>query len=456
MMKLQPHVVRVSVAINAQAITMVGQRGAATRVVTAPFTYDEAAPAPALAAALQHARAALETQLGATTVAAHLHVALLPPLAEARLLSLPPLRKAEAEAVVRRDAGRYFVGIATPRIVAVHMPPRGVSNAPVIAVAAAATLVEAVRTAVAEAGWRGGVSVAAAQGCWMAAARQGAPEVLIAVDSGTAHVLRLGRGIALGARRAPAHDIADIMQAVADLGAGVRARAVVFADGAQRDVLARELAAAGMHPIGLTATAAEAAARHAHEAPLRLTPLTVLAERRDQEKRLAQRLVIAAVMLLLASAAVELWGARRQLNTVRARRAEIRADVAPLLLLRDSADQLSQRTVELETLVRTTPRWTGALFDIALLLPPEAYVTRLHATGDTLIIDAEGERAGIALQALRSAGTLRNARLLGSIERELADGSTTMERFRLMARLAGARPAAVARADTAVLDTGAR
>jgi hypothetical protein len=79
-----------------------------------------------------------------------------------------------------------------------------------------------------------------------------------------------------------------------------------------------------------------------------------------------------------------------------------------------------------------------------VLLPHETHLTRLHTTGDTITVEAEGNRAGATLQALRSAASLRDARLLGGVERELADGATAVERFRLSARLAGGVPAVAA------------
>ena len=447
-MKLGQQGTRIGITIGTTALTAVARRGDAARVISVPLLYENDDVAAALPGALEDVRMRIESELGAVSTGAAAHVVLLPPLAETRLLTLPPLRRAEAEAVVRRDAGRYFVGVPSPRIVAVRQPARSAVAAPVQAAAAGAVLVEAVRAAVSAAGWRA-ASVTPAHAAWLAAATDRAtPDALIAIDGDTAHIVRIIKGTAQSLRRLPAAATAEIVHALEEMQVASGARIAVFGDAPARDAVTRALGVAGFTATGLNASAAEAAARYADDGAMPLVPLTMLAERRDQEKRIALRLAVAAVVLVVAAAALELWGASRQLDAVRARRAEIRADVAPLLMLRDSIESLDAGVAQLDALARTTPRWTGALFDIAVLLPPEAYLTRLYATGDTLVIDAEGARAGTALQALRGAGSLRDARLLGAIERELADGSTSIERFRLSARLAGANPARLARADT--------
>ena len=447
-MKLGQQGTRIGISIGTTALTAVARRGDAARVISVPLLYENDDVAAALPGALEDVRTRIEAELGAVSTGAVTHVVLLPPLAETRLLTLPPLRRAEAEAVVRRDAGRYFVGVPTPRIVAVRQPSRSAASAPVQSAAAGAVLVEAVRAAVAAVGWRV-VSVVPAHAAWLAAATDRAsPDALIAIDGDTAHIVRLTKGSAQSLRRLPAAATTEIVHALREMQIPTGRSIAVFGDASARDAMNRALGVAGFVVTGLTASAAEAAARYADAAAMPLIPLTMLAERRDQEKRIAVRLAVAAVIMLVAAAALELWGTSRQLDAVRARRADIRADVAPLLMLRDSIESLDAGVAQLDALARTTPRWTGALFDIALLLPPETYLTRLYGTGDTLVIDAEGARAGTALQALRGAGSLRDARLQGAIERELADGSTTVERFRLSARLAGANPDVLARADS--------
>jgi hypothetical protein len=64
----------------------------------------------------------------------------------------------------------------------------------------------------------------------------------------------------------------------------------------------------------------------------------------------------------------------------------------------------------------------------------------LFASGDTVELEAAGSRAGEAIQALRAASLFRDVRLQGVVERELENGETVVERFRVSARLAGVPP----------------
>ncbi|HSJ23645.1 MAG TPA: PilN domain-containing protein [Longimicrobiales bacterium] len=399
---------------------------------------------PDLVAALTELRARVDGLVGAETAGALVRVALLPSYADARLLALPPLRASEAAAVVRRDAGRHFLGVPAPRVTAVSVPRRR-SGAPVLAVAASAQLVQDVVSAVSRCGWRVD-GVAAAHGAWVAAARRQGPDVsvIVAEHAGAAHVIHLADGTPVSMRRLPADAVDELADAVIagatpEEGAGTDGAVAVLADGDLRDAVAHRLAARGWRVADARQTAAEAAAHHVAASRLALVTDAAAATRRTAQNRLAARLAVAAVVLLVAAAGVELWGAHRELAAVRQQRAAISGQVRPLLELRDSLDAMRDRTGAVEQIAAGAPRWTWALHDLAVMLPADAHITRLQATGDTLLIEGEGAAAGQALQALRSAPSLRDTRLLGVVDRELAGGTTAVERFRMSARLAERR-----------------
>jgi hypothetical protein len=88
-------------------------------------------------------------------------------------------------------------------------------------------------------------------------------------------------------------------------------------------------------------------------------------------------------------------------------------------------------------LANRTPRWTPVLAELASLLPRDSHLTALFTSGDTLELEAAGSRAGEAIQELRGSGVFEDVRLEGVVERELEDGETVVERFRVSARLAG-------------------
>jgi hypothetical protein len=371
-------------------------------------------------------------------------VALLPPLCDARLVPLPPLRPAEAEAVIRRDAARYFVGGSSARTVAV-LPSRerrirrrasGEGAAPVFAAAAPIALVEAVRNASKAMGWTPR-RIVPGHGAWLAALDAVAPaakvpaRVVIALDGEAAHVLRADAGAVLDVRRVPAAWAEEVVSAAGPPPGA----ALLLADGAAADAVARSLTAAGWDVRRGSADAALTAASHAYDSPFELSSPTALLERGDRARASARWIAGAAMLLIIAAAAVELWGANRELDSIRARRAAIRAEVGPLLATRDSAASLDQTAIAIATLDRQAPRWTRALFDLALLLPSDTHVNSLRTMADTLLVDASGMRAASSIESLRDAGSLKDVRLVGPIERDLQGGATTAERFRLRATL---------------------
>lgn len=379
----------------------------------------------------------LDATHGRSLEGAEVAVALLPPFADARLLTLPPLRRGELEAVVRRDAARHFIGVEGPRVVGVRLPRTGASGpTPVLAAAASAPFLEAVRRAISAVGWSL-ESVAPAQAAWLRAGPRGkrSEGLVVATKDGTAHVARLEGGAPVALRRVPL-DLPDELAAATGRGRGP---AVIFGE-ASRVRSVTELVERGgwVMPRGSAthATAAEAAARHAADAEPELVPPTLAAERADRARGNTLRMAGLAAVLLVAAAAVHLWGAKRELDAVRAQRAEIREEVAPVVAARDSLDALNARLATIDGITDRSPRWTRALYELALLLPRDAHLTALVASDTSVEIEAEATRAGAAIQALRGAESLRDVRLLGLVERELEDGETVVERFRLEARLA--------------------
>lgn len=442
----------IGLAIGRDTVTGVLRRGRTllTHIVPVELT-GTGDDLPALRDAFTAMRAHLDDSSAAR---AGVDIAILPPLCDARLIPLPPLRTAEAEAVLRRDSARYFVGIPSPHIIAVRSEPstgRPRSSRDVLAAAAGAPFVDAISAAAAAVGWQVD-GIAPAHAVWTTAASGTAKaaagaHAYVAVTGDVAHVVRLSGRRAAAVRRLPAHAVDDVVAAASEPGAGnAGTRVVIFASDALRADMARRFAADGWSVTGAD-DAAVAAARSAGDAGVRFVTATFAAERRAREKHLAARLIIAAAVLVVLAGVLEMWGARREWNAIRARRAEIREEVGPLVAMRDTIDRLIRQANAIDDRAREIPRWTPALFDLALLLPHESHLTGLFATGDTLVIEAQGAGAGTALEAIRSAASLRDARLIGTVDRELDGGATTIERFRLSARLADPVQPSVARAE---------
>src|SRR5690606_31448225 len=71
----------------------------------------------------------LTAAVGRPLDGARVRIAVLPPLVSARLIELPPLGRAEAEAVVRRSARRYFPLVKRTGVIAVREPDGGAGGA---------------------------------------------------------------------------------------------------------------------------------------------------------------------------------------------------------------------------------------------------------------------------------------------------------------------------------------
>lgn len=431
--------VRIDIAIGGDNATGLITAGRVAQRATVPFALpaEPEAAATAFASALQSLGTRLGEMSGQPILAPRVRIVLLPPLADVRLVQLPPMRAAEAAAVIRRDAARYFLGDAVARVVGVVMPSRRKANSPVLAAAAPVALTEAVRSACGFLDWTLD-AILPAHTAWLGRAARltagrHAAGVVVAAEGDVVHVIR-AIGSVTSIRRLPALAAADLLEASGP-GPGT---AVVFGDRGSRDTLSRTLSGGGWMVAGAAAesqSAAEAAAAGAADSIIELVPPTLAAQRRDRARTSAWLIAAAAIVLLAGAGLVELWGAKRELSEIRAQRQAIREQVAPLLQARDSVGRLESRALVIERLEQESPRWTRALFDLALLLPGDTHVTTMRTAGDTLVAEATGDRASAALQALRRSGSLEKIRLVGPVERQLEGGETTTERFRFSAIL---------------------
>jgi hypothetical protein len=408
---------------------------------------DDTSPAAELFRVFVRLAKRLEEEGGVPTDGAQVHLSLLPPLADTRLVELPPLREDELVAVLRRDVARYFLGGVGPQVVGVHTGGQGSnggSGRPVLVGAAALSLLEAAREAATQNEWSL-ESIGPAHGAWLAATGDPgskARRAIIAIEGSSAYVMRLEEGAATALRQVPASDLAGVADA---LGEGPGKVTVLGPQGAEQ-VVADLSSSAGWVVDPVPGGAAgrsdplEVAAVWAVRSVLELVPPTLAAERESRRRRNVVRLGIAAAALVVAAAGANLWGTYHELDAVRAERLEIADRVGPLILARDSLRRLNDRIQATENLWANTPRWTPVLVELASLLPRDSYLTALYASGDTIELEAAGSRAGEAIQALRAAGLFQDVRLQGVVERELENGETVVERFRVSARLAGATP----------------
>jgi hypothetical protein len=374
-------------------------------------------------------------------------VALLPPLSDVRLVSLPPLKADELAAVLRRDASRHFLGSGRPLIVAgERVGERGSDHlAPVLAGAAPRVLVESLQRAVEAVGWEL-ERIVPAHAAWLRALDKAAPapaesaggdapasgvRAVIAVLGNTVHVVHATGGVPDQIRRVPLAPGAVVEAVGKDPG-----RALLLADEPDRGPLSDALSDAGWVTLKSPDRSARvAAALHGGDSAPELIPTPLAMARQEQSRRTTVRMVGAAIVVLALAASVNLLGQVREYKAVRRERAELREVVAPAMAARDSLNAINERLDELRTLGDEAARWTFSLVEMSVLLPDETHLVSLRAAGDTAVVEAEGGRAGDALSALRTATTLEDVRVEGSIQREIEDGTAAGERFTLSAVL---------------------
>jgi hypothetical protein len=375
-----------------------------------------------------------------------LHVALLPPLAQLRHLQLPRMRDDERRRVLTRDAARYFLGAREPQVIAASvLGARRGSPVPVLAAAAPASLVDAIFAAAESGRWEV-ESVRPAHEAWAAAvdAVSARASHAVFVHAETAWVLPLDPETPILRRCTTARH--ERLQHILEEEAAAPAAIVLGEPDTAADVADR-LRGAGVEVLptpgsiaGLSAGALAAVFAPAVQGAVTLLPERMHAARAASSRRLVRTLALAAAALVLVAGGARLWGMHRELDTVRGRRAELRARVTRAL---DARDTLQRLTLALETLAHleaSSPRWATVVAHVAHALPVDAHLTALRGSGDTLALEGRAARAADAFRAIGDAPGILSVRASAPIRQEVVPGQDPVERFALAARLAAAAP----------------
>ena len=376
-------------------------------------------------------------------------VALLRRLGHAKVVALPPVRRSELSALVRRNARRHFAVRDEPLVAdAARLPgPRSGALVPTLAGCAPTALVEAVTAACAAAGFRVGRivpgTVALAEGArsLAPAARKGRVAVigcgpdavdLVQVEDGRP---RLFHPLASAAR------VGDALRALEADGAALTGVVVCGngpeADGVRSALLedlefgTRLLRSNAVERVPAEAVAALGAARAGSRSPL-LLPDAVRAERARAARRRTAVLSAAAGVMLILAAWLHLWGIQREAEAVAARRREIAPRVKTALEARTNVEGVRARLATIAALEGGAQGWTRELAALARALPDSAYLRTFAADSAGLRLAGIARSASAVVPALEASPAFARVSLAAPVRWEQGDAG---ERFDVAAKL---------------------
>ena len=376
-----------------------------------------------------------------------LDVALMPPLTEVRRLELPPLRDEELHRLLARNASKYFVNARGAQIVGVSSVGKRARNAPrtVVATAASARLIDAVRAAARQAGWEI-ATIAPAESAWVSAsialwpalAKQSGNVIVTTEERGDLLQIEAGRLAGVRRFRAGGGDASMILDSV-----GPSARVHLVGAATQRRELGAALSSLGLAPTlpsGELAPIAERAdllAAHfagAVAGPELRGEDAVVVEKAHARKT-AWLAGGAAAALLVIAAAIELWGVHHQLDVVRVERARIRPQIATTMVGRTTVEVAYKHLAALTAAERDAPQWSSVFTALSEAVPEEAYLTAVRARQDTVVIDGLAEHAARVFDALAQTPGFVDVKAASPVRRELQDDGTALEHFVIAARV---------------------
>ena len=385
-----------------------GESGDPWRRALAPPP-DPSMASPDLGTAFAELREALRQASHGGTRRAVLHVALLPPFAHWRRITMPGLRIDEARQVLRREPSRYLPIAADPAPLVIELEGTGWrERSPFTMIAAPRALIEGIQAAAEQSGWEI-AELVAAHAAWAAsaapsrAAGRSTERTLLIAHHDRIDVVKSRGGCATELRRLPA----ALRAIIPDSPTAVHAPDAVAARFAPR------AGGPALVPEGVRAIA---------ERRTRMAAITRLA---------------AAAALLFAAGMIELWGSARERSMIAGERARLHASVTEALATREAAAQATNRLATVRRAAGSAPRWSALLASLAETLPDDAFLVALGASGDSLRIEGIAPRAAPVFDAVARVDGIRSIRPEGAIRQERTIAGATSERFTLTASMGG-------------------
>jgi hypothetical protein len=447
--------VRVGIAVGVEELTAVrldqSWRGARPGRVWSwplPALADDARGA-AIATALDDLRDAV----GAAEVSAS--IALLRPLAQAKVIATPPIGRQALELLVQRNVQRYFIarpdaalvtaspvgaplGRASSRAVAVYAAEQTVAG--IAAAAAAAGIVveritaaplalrEALRALV-PATRRGRVLAIVGGASWL--------EALLLDDD----AMRLALPLAATAFTDAESAARAVSRLIADgEGCDCRPASLILISGdAAREEAAQRIVAetdAGVSCLSVPPSVGELtpAALAAFGASIAggRTPSLATDALRDSRRRATLRrtatLYGLAATIVAVGAGAHLWSLKQRLDGVEESRRTLASALAPAMAERRVIDDARITLEGLARIERATPRWTGALAALSRALPDSAYLLSLSTNGAKLQLTGLAISAHSVVAPLEASPAFTDVALAAASRRDPAD---RRERFEL-------------------------
>ncbi|MEP6835053.1 MAG: hypothetical protein ABJB74_16825 [Gemmatimonas sp.] len=374
----------------------------------------------------------------------HLAVALMPSVAEVRRVDVPPLSDDEIEAVLSRNAQKYFVGAMGAQLVGVETS-RAANSSGAIAAATPAWIIRQISLAARESGWKL-EHVAPAEAAWALASVKAFPtdaardsQVLVHQADHT-HALTVSHGKLVLVRRFRSASV-DVSVFLESHVAG--ARLLAFGEPTVRKQwisLLGERSVSVTLPVGMSADVANDPALVAAAFVVDVESLVFRTEEMriaDQKRRntVMYSIVAAAVVLLLAAGGFTWWDVSRELVAVKAAREKIRPELTTTLLGRSSVETVSSQLQILATNERNSAHWSMVIADLTKHLPDEAYLTGFRGWSDSVRFDGLAERAASVFVPLAKAESFTGLKAAAAVRLEPQVDGSSMEKFTLVGKV---------------------
>jgi hypothetical protein len=331
-------------------------------------------------------------------------IALLPSLADVRVLSLPDLPRDEITEIVSEDLRRFVPTTAVRGAVELD-DQRGTESAGVrrvLLTSADERLVEELL----ESASKAQVTVrrvVSALSAWSASA--GSQSDWFQVDLGESQLaFEMRDGTTTAIRRWVSH-------------------------APQPPVTATRLTGSNDASLALAATWAPVSTAHG------LSTAQQRTQRVRRVWRAASAVFVAGVGLAAVAAAVLWVRVGRIIESAERERAVIAGSVSAAVALRDSAMALNARAHALERFRAEQPDWIALLRGLDAALPDESFLTSLRASPDSLVLTGEGDRATVTLDRLSADRMFESVRFDAPIQQRIDAGEVVGERYVIAARI---------------------